>query len=43
VPNAEVKNCTVIASKTGKLIDIYVEAAKSAVKLIGKTPVLASR
>lgn len=41
VPNAEVKNCTVIASKTGKLIDVDVEAAKSAVKLLGKTPVFA--
>ncbi|KAJ4792014.1 NAD(P)H dehydrogenase subunit 48 [Rhynchospora pubera] len=41
VPEAEVKNCTVIASKTGKLIDIDVEAAKSAVKSLGKTPVFA--
>ncbi|KAF3325840.1 Photosynthetic NDH subunit of subcomplex B 1 [Carex littledalei] len=41
VPDAEVKNCTVIASKTGKLIDIDVEAAKAAVKCLGKTPVFA--
>lgn len=41
VPHAEVKNCTVIASKTGKLIDIDVEAAKNAVKYLRKTPVFA--
>nr|CAD1831948.1 unnamed protein product [Ananas comosus var. bracteatus] len=30
VPNAEEKKCTVVSSKTGKLIDIDVEAVKNA-------------
>lgn len=33
VPNAEEKRCTIIASKTGKLIDIDVEAVKSVIPM----------
>uniref|UniRef100_A0A803MC05 NAD(P)H dehydrogenase subunit 48 n=2 Tax=Chenopodium quinoa TaxID=63459 RepID=A0A803MC05_CHEQI len=33
VPNAEGKKCTIIASKTGKLADIDVEAVKDALKV----------
>jgi hypothetical protein len=32
VPQAEEKKCIVISSKTGKLIDIDVEAVKSAIQ-----------
>ncbi|XP_059640416.1 photosynthetic NDH subunit of subcomplex B 1, chloroplastic [Cornus florida] len=33
VPNSEEKKCTIISSKTGKLVDIDVEAAKSAIQI----------
>ncbi|XP_041989591.1 photosynthetic NDH subunit of subcomplex B 1, chloroplastic-like [Salvia splendens] len=33
VPNAEEKRCAVISSKTGKLVDIDVEAVKTAVQI----------
>lgn len=33
VPNAEEKKCTVVSSKTGKLIDIDVEAVKNAARM----------
>ncbi|CAL5444214.1 unnamed protein product [Camellia sinensis] len=33
IPNAEEKKCTVVSSKTGKLVDIDVEAVKSAVQI----------
>uniref|UniRef100_A0A0F7CYU9 NAD(P)H dehydrogenase subunit 48 n=1 Tax=Pelargonium dichondrifolium TaxID=73194 RepID=A0A0F7CYU9_9ROSI len=34
VPDAEEKRCTIIASKTGKLIDIDVEAVKNAIRFV---------
>uniref|UniRef100_A0A0F7GZG4 NAD(P)H dehydrogenase subunit 48 n=1 Tax=Pelargonium tetragonum TaxID=122197 RepID=A0A0F7GZG4_9ROSI len=34
VPDAEEKRCTIIASKTGKLIDIDVEAVKKAINFV---------
>ncbi|GFZ17246.1 NDH-dependent cyclic electron flow 1 [Actinidia rufa] len=33
MPNAEERKCTVVSSKTGKLVDIDVEAVKSAVQI----------
>ncbi|MBA0565240.1 hypothetical protein Golob_010128 [Gossypium lobatum] len=33
VPNAEEKKCAVVSSKTGKLIDIHVEAVKQAMQI----------
>ncbi|PSR89363.1 Photosynthetic NDH subunit of subcomplex B 1 like [Actinidia chinensis var. chinensis] len=33
MPNAEERKCTVVLSKTGKLVDIDVEAVKSAVRI----------
>ncbi|KAM7253748.1 hypothetical protein ACFE04_031430 [Oxalis oulophora] len=33
VPNAEEKNCTIISSKTGKLVDIDIETVKSALPI----------
>ncbi|KAG9455868.1 hypothetical protein H6P81_000376 [Aristolochia fimbriata] len=41
VPNAEEKKCTIISSKTGKLIDIDVEAVKDAIKNFEGSLVLA--
>ncbi|BAT98634.1 hypothetical protein LR48_Vigan406s004800 [Vigna angularis] len=40
VPQAEEKKCTIISSKTGKLIDIDVEAIKTAVQTFNLAPVL---
>ncbi|KAL3528979.1 hypothetical protein ACH5RR_008301 [Cinchona calisaya] len=42
VPNAEEKKCAVISSKTGRLIDINVEAVKSAVEMFTVPLALAS-
>lgn len=33
VPNAEEKKCAIVSSKTGKLIDIDVEAVKQAMPI----------
>ncbi|XP_073001779.1 photosynthetic NDH subunit of subcomplex B 1, chloroplastic [Typha latifolia] len=41
VPNAEEKNCVIISSRTGSLIDVDVEAAKNAVKMFERSPVFA--
>lgn len=41
VPNAEEKRCEIISSKTGKLIDIDVEAVKNAVQMLERSPVFA--
>ncbi|XP_068651633.1 photosynthetic NDH subunit of subcomplex B 1, chloroplastic [Aristolochia californica] len=41
IPNAEEKRCTTISSKTGKLIDIDVEAVKVAIKTFEGSLVLA--
>ncbi|KAJ1410029.1 Glycosyl transferase, family 9 [Sesbania bispinosa] len=40
VPQAEEKKCTVISSKTGKLIDIDVEAVKNAIQTFNVSPAL---
>lgn len=40
VPDAEAKNCVIISSKTGKLIDVDIEAIKDAVRKFGRSPVL---
>ena len=42
VPNAEAKKCSIISSKTGRLIDIDVEAVKSAVEIFTVPLALAS-
>jgi len=41
VPNAEEKKCVIVSSKTGKLIDIDVEAVKNAVRMLDSSPALA--
>ncbi|XP_038988163.1 photosynthetic NDH subunit of subcomplex B 1, chloroplastic [Phoenix dactylifera] len=41
VPNAEEKRCQIISSKTGKLIDIDVEAVKNSVQMFEGSPVFA--
>lgn len=40
VPRAEEKKCIIISSKTGKLIDIDVEAVKNAVQTFNLSPAL---
>jgi len=40
VPQAEENKCVIISSKTGKLIDIDVEAIKTAVQTFNLAPVL---
>jgi len=40
VPQAEEKKCVIISSKTGKLIDIDVEAIKTAVQTFNLAPIL---
>ncbi|KAF8393027.1 hypothetical protein HHK36_021268 [Tetracentron sinense] len=41
VPNAEEKKCVVVSSKTGRLIDIDIEAAKNATQIFYSSLVLA--
>ncbi|XP_073100587.1 photosynthetic NDH subunit of subcomplex B 1, chloroplastic-like [Elaeis guineensis] len=41
VPNAEENRCEIISSKTGKLVDIDVEAIKNAVQTLERSPVFA--
>ncbi|KAK7294022.1 hypothetical protein RJT34_16905 [Clitoria ternatea] len=40
VPEAEEKKCTIISSRTGKLIDIDIEAVKNATQIFNLTPAL---
>jgi len=35
IPDADEKNCKIIASKTGKLVDIDIRAVKDAIKVFG--------
>lgn len=41
VPNAEEKRCVIVPSKTGKLINIDIEAVKSAIQIFDAALVLA--
>lgn len=42
VPNAEEKKCAIVSSKTGKLIDIDVEAVKNTVQIFSMPLALAT-
>lgn len=41
VPNAEEKKCVIVSSKTGKLIDIDIEAVKRAIQIFDVSLALA--